>query len=305
MIKLSDVMDLEEAFGEFLEDGMSIAFGGMGGIQSVAETYEVVRQGVSNLTLIGDSPCEPGDILVGTGQIDKLEIGWLGYAVAGISNRFRDAVENNEPHEIEVEEYSNYTMGLRFLAGALGVPYLPTKSLLGSSIPEYNENITVQEDPRSGEYVALVPAANPDVGVIHAHRADPQGNTQFLSFSSNAGNIARASDKTIVTVENIIDTEEIREFSFYTLVPEYAVDAVVELPFSSHPWNMPYEYAYDIPFHMDQMKQMETREGFLEWLDEWCYGMTHEDYCEKVGYDRLLTLKRVERKFTKKPVLGG
>lgn len=292
-------VSLQEAVSK-LQDGNSLSFSGMGGAQCVAQAYEVVRQGRKDLTLIGDSPCECGDLLVGAGLVKKMEIAWCGYAVAGLAYNFRRAVEKEIPHKVILEEYSNYTIGLRFLAGALNLPYMATKSLLGSDLVKYNANIKVQEDPYTGEKVALVPAAKPDVAIVHVSRADKRGNGQIFGFSSNAENIARAAKYTIMTCEELVSTEEIRQNPNFTVIPEYAVDAVVELPYACHPWNMPYAYAYDMPFHTQQLAKFDTKEGFDEWMQEWCYGVKdHEEYLEKVGYKRLDKLRTVERKFIK------
>jgi glutaconate CoA-transferase subunit A len=153
-------------------------------------------------------------------------------------------------------------MGLRFLAGAMGLPFMTTKSLIGSSIEKYNDMIKVIEDPYEGQRVAVVPAATPDVAIVHVNRADMRGNAQYLGFSSNAENIARAAKRTIITCEEIISTDKIKENPTFTTVPQYVVDAVVEVPYCSHPWNMAYAYAYDIPFHMEMMAQIETEEAF-------------------------------------------
>jgi glutaconate CoA-transferase subunit A len=291
-------MSLKEAVQKFVPDGSGIAFSGMGGGQCVAQTYEIIRQGKKDLTLFGDSPCEAGDLLVGAGCIKRMEIAWCGYAVAGLGDNFRRAVEREIPNPIELLDYTNATMGLRFLAGAIGVPFLPTKSLLGSDIVKYNPSIKVIDDPYTGEKVALVPAAKPDVAIVHVSRADRRGNAQMYGFHSNAENLARAAKTTIITCEEIVSTEEIRRTSNLTIIPEYCVDAVVELPFACHPWNMPYAYAYDMPFHVPQLAQFKTREGFLAWLDEWCFGVKdHEGYCAKVGWERLERLKATEQKF--------
>lgn len=296
--ELDKRMSLKDAIGRFVRDGSSIAFGGMGGNQVVAPTYEIIRQGQKGLTLMGDSPCEPGDLLLGTGQIKRIEVAWLAYAIAGVSPNYRRAVEQGVPHEIEVFEFSNYTMGLRFLAGALNVPFMVTRSLLGSSIPQYNDMIKVIDDPYTSKPIALVPAATPDVAIVHVNRADILGNAQFLGFSANSENIARAAERTIITCEEIVSTDEIRKSSCLTVIPQYAVDAVVEVPFGSHPWNMPYAYAYDLPFHMEMMDRISSEEGFKSWLEEWAFGCEdHEAYCEKVGIDRLRRLTDIETKF--------
>ena len=247
---------------------------------------------------MGDSPCECADYLVGTGQVRRVELAWLAFAVAGVSPNYRRSVESGIPQKIEVCEFSNYTMGLRFLAGAMGLPFMVTKSLMGSSIEKYNPLIKTMDDPYTGQKVALVPAANPDVAVVHVNRADELGNSQYLSFSSNAENIARAAKRTIITCEELISKEEVKKTPTYTIIPQYVVDAVVELPYGCHPWNMPCSYAYDIPFHMEMMAEIESETGFKRWLEKWAFGCKdHEDYCEKVGWGRLNKLSKIEKKF--------
>ncbi len=293
-------MTLTEAIKTYVLDGSMITFSGMGGAQCVAPTYEIIRQGIKDLIYVGDSPCESGDMLIGAGAIKKAELAWCSYAVAGLGYNFRRAIEQKTPHEIELIEYSNYTIGLRFLAGAINVPYIPTRSLLGSDLLKYNKLIKVEEDPYTGEKVALIPAVNPDVAIVHVSRADKRGNAQMFGFSSNAENIARASKRTIITCEEIVSTEEIKRYPNLTIIPEYAVDAVVEVPFASHPWNFPYAYAYDMPFHTQQLAAFKTREGFEKWLEEYCFAPgSWEGYLEKVGYGRLEKLRQLERRFTK------
>lgn len=291
---------LKEAIATLVKDGDTVAFSGMGGMQCVAHAYEIIRQGKKNLTLIGDSPCEAGDLLAGAGALKRMEVAWCSYAVAGLAYNFRRAVEKGIPHPIELEDYSNFSVGLRFLAGAMNIPFLPTKSLLGSDIPKYNTRIKTMQDPYMGETVALVPAARPDVAIVHVSRADKRGNAQMFGFSSNAENLVRAARKVIVTCEEIVSTTEVRRHPNLTLAPEYTVDAMAEVPFASHPWNMPYYYAYDIPFHMQQLDAFRTREGFEKWLEEWCFGVSGwEGYLEKVGWSRLEKLRQIEKRFTR------
>lgn len=291
---------LKDAIAQYVKNGSSLCFSGMGGAQCVAHTYEVIRQGIKDLTLIGDSPCEVGDMLAGAGSLSKMEIAFCSYAVAGLGENFRRAIEKNIPKPIEIVDYSNYTIGLRFLAGAMDIPYIPSRSLLGSDLQKYNKSIIVERDPFNNELISLIPAANPDTAIIHVSRADKRGNGQMFGFSSNAENLARAAKYTILTCEELVSTELIRKNGNLTIIPEYCVDAVIELPYASHPWNMPFAYAYDIPFHTIQLNQFKTREGFLAWLDEWCFNIAdHEEYMSKVGHKRLSELTRIERRFCK------
>lgn len=164
--------------------------------------------------------------------------------------------------------------------------------------PKYNKNIKITEDPYTGEKVALVPAANPDVALVHCSRADKHGNGQYFGISASGENIARAAKYTILTCERIVDTDVIRQTPNQTQVPNFAVDAVCEVPFAAHPWNMAYEYAYDIPFLSQQVKAFKTREGFLDWLETYCFSAGDwEGYIRKVGYERLHKLQRIERRF--------
>lgn len=293
---------LKAAIHEYVKDGCSVSFSGMAGSQCVAHSYEIIRQGIKGLTLMGDSPCEPGDMLVGAGLVDRLEIAYCAYAVAGMGNNFRRAIEDGIPQKVVLEDYSNFTMGMRFLAGAMNIPFMPTKSLLGSDLLKYNEQIKTMVDPYTGQKVALVPAANPDVAIVHVNRADRRGNGQIFGYLANADNMARAAKYTILTCEELVETEEITKYPVLTAIPEYCVDAVVELPYASHPWNMPYSYLYDLPFHTDQLAKFATREGFEQWLEEWCYGVKdHEEYLDKVGRKRLWELSKLERKYMKLP----
>jgi len=292
-------MSLKDAIATFVKDGCALAFGGFGGQQCTQETYEIIRQKPKNLTVIGDSPSEQMDMLIGAGLVKKAEFAYCSYAIAGLGHNLRRSVENGVPNKIEIEEYSNYTMGLRYMASAMNVPYLPTRSLLGSDLPTYNKNIKITVDPYEQLPIALVPAVKPDVAIMHVKRCDKRGNTQMFGYTANNENLARAAKHTIITAEEIVSTEKIRQFSNLTIIPEYFVDAVVELPFAAHPWNMPYAYAYDLPFHRQQLKRFETREGFLEWVDEWVMGCSdHEGYCKKVGWERLNALVEIEKKFT-------
>ena len=172
----------------------------------------------------------------------------------------------------------------------------------GSSIEQYNPMIKTMDDPYTGRKVALVPAAVPDISIIHVNRADQLGNAQFMSFSSNAENIARAAKHTIITCEELISTDEIKRTPSLTIIPQYIVDAVVELPYGCHPWNMPCAYAYDLPFHVAMVAEIETEAGFKKWMDEWAFGCKdHGEYCEKVGWGRLNKLTKIEKKFCQSP----
>ncbi|MFH0748776.1 MAG: CoA-transferase [Candidatus Bathyarchaeota archaeon] len=295
-------LGLNEAIEKFVEDGNSITFGGFCGRVSMAAALEIVRQKKKNLTLIDDSKNDETDILIGAGCIKRWEGAYLSHGVPGLSRNFRRSIEHEVPFRIEVEEGSNYAMSLRFLAGALNVPFLPTKSLLGSDIPKYNPKIKIIKDPYEGKPLALVPAAHPDLAIIHVQRADALGNAQILGFLANDENKARAAKHTIITCEKIVPTDEIRKIPNLTTIPFYCVDAVVEVPYGSYWWSLTGYYTYDIMFSKDFVKENGTREGFLAWLDKWVYSCEdHKEFLEKVGLDRIRRVTEIEHMCNKVP----
>jgi glutaconate CoA-transferase subunit A len=297
------IMTLKEAIKKFVWNGCSLTLGGFCGRNSQAAAYEIVRQRRRELIFINDSPTDQLDILIGAGCIKRVEIAWHGVTIFAHAENFRRAVERDIPHMIEVEDYSNYAISLRFLAGAMNVPFIPTRSLLGSDIPKYNKRIKIIKDPYEGEPVALIPAASPDVAIIHVQRADKQGNAQIWGHLANDENKARAAKHTIITCEEIIPKDKILRIPNMTSIPFYCVDAVVEVPYGSHPWSCYGYYYHDVIFQRDYAKHNETYEDFLKWLDEWVLNCEdHSDYCNKVGQERLLELAKMERMLNKIPV---
>jgi glutaconate CoA-transferase subunit A len=235
-------------------------------------------------------------MLIGAGCVKKIETSYNWIGGIGTGMNYRRAVEHGIPNKIEVEEYSNYSASLRFLAGAMGIPYLPTYSLLGSDIPKYNKQIKITENPyNSGEKLALVPAAQPDVAFIHVQRADINGNAQVYGCTTNCMNQARAAKYTVLLCEEIIPTSEIRKNPNLTLIPQYCVDAVVHVPFGAHPFPVAGYYWIDLPFRRDFVRENATQEGFEKWLDEWVFDTgSLEAYLDKVGRERLSKLAKME-----------
>lgn len=290
-------MTLKEAVSKYVHKGNSLYIGLHQ--TPVAAIHEIIRQNIQDLDLIIDSQVGPSSVLFGTGLIKKVELAYTWGAIEGPDHVWRRVVEKKIPREIEVEYYSNYGMALRLEAGAKNVPFLPMRSQLGSDIVKYNSNIKIIDDPYgSGSPVALVPAVNPDVAIIHVHRADQLGNLQFYGHFGNTDVAAKCAKHVIATCEEIITTDEIRRTPNLTLVPHYVVDAVVEVPFGAHWREANYYYHHDFPFGMSSFEQWKTEEGFKRWCENYIYGVDDwEGYCQKVGYDRLWKLAHIERKF--------
>ena len=294
---------LKEAIRKYVLDGCSLTFGGFCGRNSQAAAYEIVRQKKRNLTVIDDSPTDALDILIGAGCVKKAEIAWNSISIFAQAMNLRRAFENGVPQKIEIEDYSNYAIGLRLLAGALGLSFMPLRSILGSDIARSNKRIKIMRDPYDKRPIALVPAATPDVAIIHVQRADSEGNAQIWGHLGNDENKARAAKHTVLTCEEIIAAEEILKIPNMTSIPSYCVDDVVEVPYGSHPWSCYGYYYHDIVFQRDYALSNKTYDAFLKWLDEWILGCKdHLEYCSRIGEERLRRLTRMERRFNKIPI---
>ena len=298
-------MTLAEAVRLFVHDGCSLAFSGIASREPVAACYEIIRQGRKNLTFLTDSQADAAELLIAGGCLSKMEFAYVWVGVIGMGYNFRRAVEKGIPNHLELEEYSNLGMSARFMAGASGLPFMPTKSLLGSDIITNNPRIKVMDDPYGSGPVALVPAAQPDVAFIHVHRADPTGNAQIWGMLMNDDILARAAKNTVLLCEEIIPTSEIRKLPNMTAIPSYCVSAVVEVPFACHPLSIAGYYWMDIPFRREMVAAAKTREGMTAWLDEWVFGVPdHRAYREKIGPERLAKLQKLEHDNYRIPRFG-
>lgn len=289
------VITLEEAVSRFVKDGSSVALGGIAGREPMAVSYEIIRQKKRNLTFVTDTACDAAEILIAAGCLSRAECAYIWIGVVGVGNNYRRAMEKGIPNYLEVEECSNLGMSMRFMAGALGLPFMPVKSLLGSDIVAHNPCIKVMEDPYGSGPVALVPASHPDVAFIHVQRADRSGNAQIWGMMANDDNLARAAKKVVITCEEIIPTSEIRKIPNMTAIPSYCVSAVVQVPFCCHPLPVAGYYWMDIPFRRAMVAASKTREGIVSWMDEWIFGVRDFDgYKAKVGSGRLAKVQQME-----------
>ena len=288
-------MSLKDAVNEFLSDGESFSFGGIGAREPVAAAHEIIRQRKKDLTFITATTLDSSNILLGAGCLKRIEMAYSWIGVVGSGLNLRRAVEKGVPRKVEVVDYSNFAASCRFLAGAMNIPYMPLRSLLGSDIPKYNKDVIITDDPYSGDKLALVPAARPDAAFIHVQKADARGNCQIWGILANDVNIARAAERLVVTCEQIVPTAQIRRNPNATAIPCYCVDAVVKVPFGSHPLFVAGCYWSDIPFRRNFMLDDSTQEGFEKWLAEWVYGVDDfNGYFDKIGRERLRKLAEME-----------
>lgn len=281
------IMSEKEAVEKFIKDGDYIGFELYGTVRApMSIVREIVRQGKKNLRLAGQGLMEI-DFLLAADLVDALDITYVGYEVLGLSPILRRACESGR---VKVSEWSNAGLSWRFKAAAMGVPFIPTRSMLGSDTFNYSA-AKVVKCPFTGMKVCLLPALILDVGIIHVHKADIYGNSIIEGISGFAYEMARASKRLIISAEEIVDTDEIRNYPEKVGIPYFLVDAVVHAPFGSHPGEMVYLYERDEEHLKYMLKKFETPEGTKEYLEEWIYSCkNHEEYLEKVGTKKLLKL---------------
>ena len=253
----------------------------------VSLVHEIVRQGVKDLRVAGQGVYEL-DILLGAHAIKALDLTYLGMEVYGISSCLRREVESGRTTCVE---WSNAGIAWRFKAAAMGVPFIPVRSMLGTDTLKYSA-AKVVECPFTGDPICLLPALILDVGMIHVHRADKYGNAQIDGISGFAFEMARASKRLIISTEEIVDTDIIRAQPDRTIIPYFLVDAVIHAPFGSHPGEMCYVYERDEPQIKEWVELSKTEEGAQTYLDKYIRNVSnHQEYLELVGEERLQQLK--------------
>jgi acyl CoA:acetate/3-ketoacid CoA transferase alpha subunit len=240
---------------------------------------EVIRQKKKDLWVGAKFTWVTAALLVGAGCVSKLDVGFFLFGPT-VEQAIREG-------RVTAYEYSNVVMTNRIMAGAMGLPFLPTRSLGGTdNFPHSGAKLI--EDPYTGEPIVVVPALNPDVALIHAHQADVFGNARIFGTGISHQEAAMASRKVIVSTEEIIETDEIRRDPARTTIPYYVVDAVVHAPFGAYPGEMQGHYASDVP-HVIEIIASTLRGLIPQYLDKWVYGVSsHAEMLDKlVGANRL------------------
>lgn len=286
------VMDEGEAVKQFIQDGDYLGVELYATVRCpLSVIREIVRQGRKHLRLAGQGLLEI-DFLLAAGLVDAMDITYVGYEVHGLSNILRRAAESGQ---VRLVDWSNAAMAWRFKAAAMGIPFIPVRSMLGTDTFRYSA-AKVVEDPFTGIKVTLLPALILDVGIIHVHRADRYGNAQIDGISGFAIEMARASKRLIISTEKLVSTEEIRQCPERTVIPWFLVDAVIVAPFASHPGEMCYLYERDEEHLREFLKAAETEETTQQYLQKYVYGpKTHQAYLGLIGRARLEALKRANK----------
>lgn len=266
----------------------------------MAAVYEIIRQGKRGLHLYGCIMGPGHDLLIGAGCVSAVELGYLGVGrYASTAPCFKRYVEKGR---VRFEDYTNYQMALRFLAGAMGIPFIPTKSSLGSDIIEKwgfdkefrrsdarisPQKLVVMKNPfnsSADERVVLLPAINPDVSIIHVQKVDTQGNVRIEGLTFADVELAKAARHLIVTCEEIVENTALRSNPQLNQLPLFFVDAIVKAPKGAHPTQCYNYYDIHIEFLYNLIDASKSDATLSEFLQQYIFGVTdYEEYLEKVG----------------------
>ncbi|WP_435590747.1 CoA transferase subunit A [Nocardia sp. bgisy118] len=293
----SKQLTMREAVAAFVDDGATVALEGFTHLIPVAAGHELIRQRRRDLTLVRMTPDIVFDQLIAAGAARKMIFSFTGNSSVGSLHAIRRAVEHREPRGIEIEEYSHFGLLTRYLAGAANLPFYPLHSYAGSDLPAHNPRIAKVVSPFAApdggvEEIYVVPPIRPDVAILHAQRADRAGNVQAWGILGPLQEVAFASTRTIVVVEEIVDDEVIRADPNRTVIPGFAVDAVVECPRGAHPSFVQGYYDRDNDFYRSWPAISKDPAALDRWLHEWIHDLPdHAAYLDKLGpgyFDRLV-----------------
>jgi glutaconate CoA-transferase subunit A len=257
------VVSLREAVSELVRDGDVVALEGFTHLIPNAAGHEIVRQRRRNLTLIRMTPDVIYDQLIGMGCARKLVFSWGGNPGVGSLHRLRDAVENDWPQPLELEEHSHAGMAAAYAAGAANLPFGVLRGYRGGDLPS-RTRVGVVVCPFTGEALAAVPAHRPDVGIVHAQQADRHGNVQLWGIAGVQKEAVLASARSIVTVEEIVDELEPRPNA--VVLPAWTIDAISLVPGGAHPSYAAGYYDRDNEFYVAWDPISRDRETFAAWM---------------------------------------
>jgi glutaconate CoA-transferase subunit A len=278
---------MREAVRELVRDGDSVAIEGFTHLISFAAGHEIIRQRKRDLTLCRLTPDVIYDQMVGAGVASKLVFSWAGNPGVGSLHAIRRRVERADPAPLEVEEYSHFGMVCRYVAGASRLPFFPIRSYFASDLPKVNPRIVPIDSPYGGESLFAVPPLNPDVAIVHAQRADANGDTQIWGLLGCQKEAAFAADRVIVVCEELVDETVVRRDPNRTVIPGLIVDAVVVEPKGCHPSYAQGYYDRDNRFYLEWDAIARDPASLDAWLDEWVYGLeSPAEYVEKLGAER-------------------
>ena len=291
------LVSLTEAISRFVPDGSSIALGTSQETQiPFAAGHEIIRQQKRNLTLIGPISDMLFDQMIGAGVVSRIQAGWVGNVITGTGYNFRRSIESAE---IQIDDYSVFTLAMALKAGALGVPYLPTKSALGSDLYNTNPGLKKIKCPYTATALTAVRAVRPDVAIVHVQRTDSEGNAHMWGNLGITREACLASRNVILTAESVVSSDIILSDPNRVLTPGYRVCAVVHAPWGGHPSPVPGFYNRDHQAFLNYRDQSRTPEAYVEWKASWIDGIqSAQDYMDKLGAKRMEELRLTKHRFS-------
>lgn len=288
MTATSKLITMREAVERYVEDGSTLAIEGFTAFICFAAAHEIIRQRKRDLVLCRLTPDLIYDQMIAAGVAAKLVFSYLGNPGVGSLHCIRRAVEKGIPRPLEIEEYSHFGMVGRYTAGAADLPFFPLRSYLGSDMPAANDRIQFVDNPYGEGQIAVVPPLKPDITFVHAQRADIHGNTHLWGLLGTQKEVAFASKKVVVVVEEIVDEDVIRRDPNRTLIPGLIVDAVVHEPYGAHPSYVQGYYDRDNDFYLKWDEWSRDQETTEAWLEEWVYALSDRAaYLDKLGRETL------------------
>jgi glutaconate CoA-transferase subunit A len=269
-LTVAELTTLAGAIAELVHDGDTVALEGFTHLIPHAAGHELIRQRRRGLTLVRMTPDMVYDQLIGAGCAERLVFSWGGNPGVGSLHRFRDAVEREWPHPLVLEEHSHAGMATRYAAGASGLPFGVLRGYVGTDLVHHTSSLAPITCPFTGEQLTAVPALNPDVGIVHAQRADRHGNVQLWGLVGVQKEVVLASRRSIVTVEEVVEELEPRPGA--VVLPSWVVSAVCEVPGGAHPsFAMGYSVR-DNAFYRAWDDIARDRGTFTDWIGQHILG---------------------------------
>jgi glutaconate CoA-transferase subunit A len=267
---LADITTLAGAVAELVHDGDSVALEGFTHLIPMAAGHEIIRQRRRDLTLIRMTPDLIYDQMIGAGCASALVFSWGGNPGVGSLHRMREALQDDWPVPLRIEEHSHAGMANRYAAGASGLPFAVMRGYTGTDLVSHTASIATVTCPFTGEVLTAVPALNPDVGIVHAQRADRRGNVQIWGITGVQKEVVLASRRSLVTVEEIVDTLE--PVPGAVVLPSWAVTAVAVAPRGAYPSYAQGYYDRDNSAYRAWDEVSRDRDRFAAWLQAHVYG---------------------------------
>ncbi|HKZ83839.1 MAG TPA: CoA-transferase [Anaerolineae bacterium] len=286
----SKLMTLAEAVSRFVPDGGAVVAGtALESFIPFAAGHEIIRQRKRDLTLVGPISDILFDQLIGAGCVRKVRAAWVGNVITGSGYNFRRAVESGA---IEVEDHSNLTLALALRAAAMGVPFMPARTALGSDLFKTNASLKTMTCPFTGDTLTAVAAIAPDVAIVHVQRADEHGNAHAWGNLGVTREACLASRRIIITAEEIVSHEVTTSDPNRVVTPGFRVSAVAHAPWGAHPSPVPGHYNRDHQMFLDYQEESQTPEAFARWQARWVDGVrSSEDYLARLGEERVAGLR--------------